>query len=341
MFDKISENTEIVAPDELKDIMKKENKKAYIGFEPSGTAHIGWLVCANKIRQLTEAGFEVIILLADWHAYINDKFNGDMNAIRTCGKYMEDVFTALNVGNVKFVYASDIISDPAYWELVIKTGKHASLSRIRRAMTIMGRKADESESDTSRFVYPLMQVADMFYLGVDVALGGMDQRKAHMLARDIAEKLNYKKPIAIHTPLISSLSAKSGRMDPVEAKMSKSKPDSGIFLHDTSDDIKRKLKKAWCPMQETEGNPVMEIYRYIIFEMFDEVVIERPEKFGGNLTFYSYDEMEEMFMKDGVHPTDLKSGLAVYLDKAIKPVRDYFASNPENYEKVKSFTITR
>ncbi|MCK5636162.1 MAG: tyrosine--tRNA ligase, partial [Thermoplasmatales archaeon] len=174
---------EIVTIDELKEVLKKSKPKGYIGFEPSGTVHLGWKICTNKIKDFLNCGFDFTVLMADWHAYINDKLGGDIEKIKLCGKYMEDCFAAMGVdtGKIKFVYASDYAGDPDYWELVLRVSKATSVARVKRAMDIMGRSEDEAERDLSKLFYPAMQVSDIFYLDLDVAYGGTDQRHAHML----------------------------------------------------------------------------------------------------------------------------------------------------------------
>ena len=169
-----SNSEEIVTIDELKEVLKKGKPKGYIGFEPSGSVHIGWKICTNKINDFLECGFEFIVLLADWHAYINDKLEGDIEKIKLCGKYMEDCFAAMGVDTkkIKFVYASDYVGNPNYWELVLRTSKATSVKRVKRAMDIMGRSEDEAERDLSKLFYPAMQVSDIFYLDLDVALKG-------------------------------------------------------------------------------------------------------------------------------------------------------------------------
>lgn len=331
-LEKISSNTEeIIKFEELKQVLNKEKKKAYIGFEPSGTVHLGWKICTNKINDFLKAGFDFTVLLADWHAYINDKLNGDIEKIKLCGRYMEHCFKAMGVDTSKlsFVYASEYVGDPKYWELVLRVSKSTSVARVKRAMDIMGRKEDEAEKDLSKLFYPAMQVSDIFYLNLDVAYGGMDQRHAHMLARDVAKKLNRKPPVAVHTPLLTGLQAGS-RMDPSEVKMSKSKPESMISIHDSVESVKNKIKKAYCPEKQVEGNPILEICKFVIFpEIKDEnFTINRPEKFGGNLEFGSYNELEEEYKKE-LHPLDLKNSTAEYINKILEPTRNYFEKNSE------------
>ncbi|MEF8879727.1 MAG: tyrosine--tRNA ligase [Candidatus Thermoplasmatota archaeon] len=343
-FEKISFNTEeIVKPAELKKVLKKKSRRAYIGFEPSGTVHLGWKVCSNKIQDFLDCGFDFTVLLADWHAYINDKLGGDLEKIRLCGRYMEDCFAAMGVDTDKlsFVYASDYVDDSDYWELVLRVSKETTLARVKRAMDIMGREEDEAEKDLSKLFYPAMQVSDIFYLDLDVAYGGMDQRHAHMLCRDVSKKLNRKSPVAVHTPLLTGLQA-GGRMDPTESKMSKSKPDSMISIHDRPEEVERKIKKAYCPEKQVEGNPVLEMCKYVIFPEFqnDVFLIERPEKFGGNLQFESYEKLEEEYQA-GLHPLDLKNATVRYINQILKPVHEYFEKHSENFEKMKKLGITR
>ena len=348
-LDIVKRNTvEVIEGSELGELLgrgESEGKPtSYIGFEPSGFIHLGQLLCLNKVRDLLDAGFEVAVLLADWHAYINNKLGSDMDNIRLCGEYTMEVFNALGMGpdkypGLKFVWAADLVDGAGYWEKVIRVSKNTSMNRMKRAITIMGRKED-AVVEASMYIYPAMQVTDIFQLGVDVAYGGIDQRKAHMLARDIADKLGMKPPIAIHTPLMAGLTG-GDRMNPEDAKMSKSKPDSNISLHDSEDEIKRKIKKAFCPMGQVEGNPILEICRYIIFHARDELVIDRPEKWGGALRYGSYGELEKAFEAEECHPADLKKAVAGYLCDILEPVRDYFKENPGNFKKLKKITVTR
>jgi len=341
-LEKITLNTEeIVTIEELKSVLEKPKSKAYIGFEPSGSVHLGWKICTNKIKDFLECGFDFTVLLADWHAYINDKLGGDIEKIKICGKYMEDCFAAMGIdkNQVKFVYASDYVGDPKYWELVLRTSKVTSVARVKRAMDIMGRDAEEGEKDLSKLFYPAMQVSDIFYLDLDVAYGGTDQRHAHMLARDVSKKLGRKPPVAIHTPLLTGLQA-GGRMDSIESKMSKSKPDSMISIHDDVNSVNKKIKKAYCTEKQIEGNPVLEMCKYVIFPELkgNTFLIKRPEKFGGNLEFYTYDDLEQAFLND-LHPLDLKNTTAEYINKILEPIHHYFEKNHETYDKMKELGI--
>lgn len=326
-----------------------ETRKGYIGFEPSGRVHLGWKVTADKVTDLVSAGVKMKILLADWHAQINDKLGGDLAAIKTCGEYMKDCFTALGVptDKVEFVYASDYVDDPDYWATVIAVSKHTSLARMKRAMDIMGRSAEEAERDMSKFLYPAMQVADIFHFGLDVAYGGLDQRHAHMLCRDVAPKLGRRPPLAIHTPLVPSLQAQ-GRMDPIESKMSKSDPKSGILIHDTKEEVEKKISGAVCPQGVREGNPVLDLADLIVFrgwlsrgEATRPFVVDRPAKFGGRVEFSTYSELEQAFVGGKLHPMDLKKGVATHVNEILDDVRSHFAKHPQRLEAMRAVVTTR
>ena len=340
---------ELTTGEELKALLAKEGYQptAYIGFEPSGLVHLGWALVAAKIKDLCDAGIKVIIFCADWHAYINDKLGGDIGNIRICAKYFEDCFIALGVprDKVEFRYAYELLDGIDYWEKVIKIAKVTSLSRVKRAMTIMGRSENDADLDTSKIFYPILQAADIFYLDVDISYAGLDQRRANMLARDAADKLGWKKPIALHTPLLPGL--KGGqRMDPAmlkkedadidtSFKMSKSDPNASLRIHDTTEDIRRKMKKAFCPQEREDEsiNPVLMVCKSIIFPKLGKIEITFPEKFGGGSAVYnSYEELSEAYFSGKLFPSDLKSGAAEGLIKVLEPVKEYFDEHPENYE---------
>jgi len=316
--------------------------------------HIGMgLVCGNKIRDMVDAGFHLIIFLADWHSWINNKLGGKMENIRICGEYFKNCFTALGLPpeKVEYLWASDIAKEIEYWEKVVRIAKSASLRRTWRALPIMGREMDLSDMETAWVFYPCMQAADIFHMKLDVACAGIDQRKAHMLARDTAEKLNWKKPICVHTPLIMGLQGpawEERRYDEdralnlaISSKMSKSKPGSCIFVHDNPEDIRRKVRNAYCPPKNIEENPVLQLAQHTVFPRVDRLEIKRPEKYGGTVVYESYAELEKDYVEGRIHPLDLKNGVADALIEILAPVREYFKRKPDNLNKMLKIEVTR
>jgi tyrosyl-tRNA synthetase len=337
---------EVVVKDEIKALLDKKKKpNVYIGFEVSGKVHIGnGLLCSMKIKDFVDAGCNVTVFLADWHSWINNKLDGDLEKIKIAGEYFKAAFEALGLQDkVTFKWTSEFVSDPNYWAKVIRVAKNTSLNRVLRALPIMGRAMDTTEMESAWIYYPAMQAADIFYMNIDIAYGGMDQRKAHMIARDCAHQINEEKPIAIHTPLLTGLLGSGSKMDSeadadlakLDAKMSKSKPETCIFIHDSEKEIQKKLKTAFCPAKKADGNPVMEICKYILFyEEAYKLLIERPDKYGGNLEYSKYQQLEKDYLAGKLHPLDLKNAVAKALSKQLDPVKEYFEKNPKPLEKM-------
>ena len=342
---------EIVTQNDLTKLLKeKKTPIAYDGFEPSGRMHIGQgILRAININKMTEAGCKFRMLIADWHAWANNKLGGDLKKIQTVGKYFIEVWKAcgLDMENVEFLWSNDIVSDRDYWKIVMSVARNNTVNRMLRCSQIMGRSESQSLS-AAQILYPCMQAADIFYLKADIAQLGTDQRKVNVLAREVGEKIGFWKPVVVSHHMLMGLNKPPETKDAVERamkmKMSKSKPDTAIFMSDSEDDVNRKIKKAYCPENQVEDNPIMEYCKYIVFEKFDSMVIERPEKFGGNLEIKSYEELVSIYKKGDLHPLDLKKTVAVYINKLLEPVREYFRKNElANHlmKKVKKMKVTR
>lgn len=355
---------EIITLDELRNLLETKSKiVAYDGFETSGFVHLGTgLERIIKLKDLLEAKVDFIMFIADWFAFLNNKLGGNLELIRKTGEYFIEAWKTIskvfdvNFDKVRIEWSSNLIKNPEYWELFLRISKVVTIKRTIRAVTIAGR--DETEvKQPSLLIYPLMQTTDIFMLndgkGVDICQLGMDQRKVNMLAREIAPKINRAKPLALHHHLIGGLlgPTRMGKFDEnekvnieISSKMSKSKPETAIFIHDSEKDIKRKIKNAYCPPKQTENNPVMEIARYILFRKFDSITIKREEKYGGNIEIQSYQELEKIYKEGKLHPLDLKNAVAEYLNEIIAPIREHFEKNEKAkrlHEVVKKASITR
>jgi tyrosyl-tRNA synthetase len=308
-YERVTRNTvEVVTEDDLRTLLAQPQKKVYAGYEPSGEIHLGHLVTINKLVDLQAAGFEVTVLLADLHAFLNRK--GTMEKVRELADYNRRCFEGLGLKNVKYVLGSDLQLNRDYELLVLQLSQQITLNRATRSMDEVGRQMDHPT--VSQMVYPIMQMADIAMLGVDAAVGGIDQRKIHMLAREHLINFGYKAPVCIHTPILNGLDGK---------KMSSSQGNY-ISVADTEEEIRKKCQKAFCPPEIPE-NPVLQIFQFHVFSRLSEVTIKRPEKFGGDRTFTSYPELESSYGNGEVHPLDLKKSCGESLVEILEPVRDY------------------
>ena len=301
---------EIVTEEELRELLETNEKpRAYVGYEPSGEIHLGHMMTVNKLLDLQNAGFDVVVLLADVHAYLNEK--GDFEEIRKIAEYNKAAFIALGLDERKteFVLGSEFQLSRDYVLDVLKMARITTVNRARRSMDEVSRRKEDPM--VSQMIYPLMQALDIAHLRIDLAVGGIDQRKIHMLARENLPKLGYRSPICLHTPILVGLDGE---------KMSSSKGNY-ISVRDEEEEVFRKIRKAFCPPKQLEGNPVVEIMKYHVFPRFEKVVVERDEKFGGDVEYSSFDELAKDYLEGKLHPLDLKNAAATYLNKILEKTR--------------------
>ena len=345
---------EIITPGELRILLEaNDHPRGYVGFEPSGMMHAGTgLIVGKKMQDYVEAGFHFIIYLAEWHGWINNKLGGDLENIRAGAEYFKDCFTALGLpeGRVEYLWASDIVTHGDYWEKVVRVMKSMTMRRSLRAMPIMGRTADAEDVEAAWILYPALQTSDIYQMNLDAACAGMDQRKVHVLAREIAPKLGYKTPVCLHSPLLPGLQVETveGAFDEdvsinrsIRRKMSKSIEKGAVYVNDEPDSIREKYRLAFCPPKLVEGNPVIEHAKMVVFPHLGKLEIERPTKYGGDMTLETVSEMDKKYSAGELHPLDLKGGVAESIIKILAPVREYFERHPKNLEKMKELQVTR
>ncbi|MDG5778653.1 tyrosine--tRNA ligase [Haloarculaceae archaeon H-GB2-1] len=298
---------EVVTEDEIWDIaFEPAGKRAYVGYEPSGELHIGHLVTVNKLIDLQKAGMDIVILLADIHARLNEK--GTPEEIQETADTMRRQFLAagLDPSNTEFVYGSDFQLDEEYVMDTHELAMEANLNRARKAVAdgIAGR---EDNLRLSHANYAVMQAVDIPHLDVDLAVGGMAQRRVHMLARDQLPQLGYESPPCLHTPLVMGLDGEP---------MSSSKGNV-ISMGDETAVIEDKIADAYCPGGELAENPIVDIYKYHLFPRFEDITVSRPTKYGGDVTYSSFKKFADTFASGDLHPQDAKETAAAYLDRLL------------------------
>ncbi len=310
---------EIVTEEELKEVLENRKKPAvYLGTAITGRPHIGYFVWVLKMADFLKSGFKVKVLLADLHGALD---NCPWPLLENRYEYYKIVIRGMfksigaDLKNFEFVKGSDFQMDKKYMFDVLKMATFSSVNDCKRAGSEVVKQSDNPK--LSGLIYPIMQALDEQYLDVDVQYGGLDQRKILMFARENLPKVGYKRRIEFMTPLIPSLT-QSG-------KMSASDENSKIDLLDEKVDIKKKMNKAFCPEGVVEENGVLAFCKYVIFTLKEdndqEFVIKRPEKFGGDLHYKTYKELEKDFATKQLHPMDLKMALVDEIDKLLEPIR--------------------
>jgi tyrosyl-tRNA synthetase len=346
---------EVLTTEDLRGLLEtEEHPIAYNGWEPSGLVHLGTgVVCAYKMKDFIEAGVRYKAYLSTWHAWLNNKLGGDLRLIRRAGDLFVHSWMALGVpkDRVEFIYSDKLYDDVDYWAKTITVAKNLTIARTRRTLEIAGRKETDARY-VSDFLYTPMQVADIFHMEVRICHLGMDQRKANVVARELGERMGFWKPVCVHHSLLQGL--ERPRVWPIpegqekealsSAKMSKSRPETCVFIYDSPEAIRQKISKAFCPERIVEYNPILAICRLIIFREKRVFVVERPAKYGGRVEFEGFKELAKAYEHGDLHPQDLKTAVAEELITTLEPVRRYFQNNAEAREcldVVRSAQVTR
>jgi tyrosyl-tRNA synthetase len=298
---------EIVNSEKIRNFMKRG--VAYCGYECSGEIHLGHLVTIIKLIDLQKAGIKIKVLLADWHTWLNQKGNWDFvnKQLRVWEKGMK-----ASGLKAEFIRGTSFQKKENYIDDVLKLALRTTVNRGVRSMQQVAR--DIKNAKISQIIYPLMQIEDVKALGANFVVSGTDQRKIYMLGLDVGKEVGLQEAVYIYTPIIPGLRGPG-------TKMSSSVEDSFISIRDKKQDIKKKINKAYCKQGDIKNNPVLAIAKLIIFPMFGKVEVKRDEKYGGNIKYGSYSEIEGDFEDGELHAQDLKRAVSEYLERVIAPIR--------------------
>lgn len=317
--------------DLIKVLMTKQSPICYDGFEPSGRMHIAQGILKSiNVNKLTSSGCNFVFWIADWFAQLNNKMGGDLNSIRIMGEYFIEVWKVcgMDMSKVQFLWASDEINKRPneYWLLVMDIARKNNLKRVIRCSQIMGRE-ESMELSAAQIFYPCMQCADIFFLKADICQLGLDQRKVNMLAREYCDDANITdKPVILSHRMMPGI--KEG-----QAKMSKSDPDTAIFMEDTEEDVKRKINKAFCPPKILQDNPCIEYLEHMILPKLNNITIKLET--GEEKTFTDIQNIKEEYVSGNIFPGELKRSLITGLNQILDPVRKHFENDPGAKELLK------
>lgn len=328
---------EVLNPQIIKNVLEVEKRplKIYWGTAPTGKPHCGYFVPMVKLAHLLKAGVEVTVLVADLHAFL-DNMKAPLEVVQYRAKYYEYVIKSIlksinvSVDKLKFVLGSSYQLTPEYTMDLFKLSNSVSQNDAKRAGADVVKQV--SNPLLSGLIYPLMQVLDEEYLGVDVQLGGVDQRKIFVLAEENIQSLGYKKRAHLMNRMVPGLMQ--------GGKMSASDPNSKIDLLEQPKTVKKKINQAFCSPGNIEDNGLLAFIKNVLGPIHElkygdgtfEFFIDRPEKYGGPITFKTYQELEDTFAKEELSPVDLKSGVADAINVLLTPIIEEYSKNKDFQE---------
>ncbi len=334
---------EIITEESLRELLdSNQHPKHYFGLEISGMLHVGHvLVAGKKVNDFARIGAETNILLADWHSIANKKLGGDWEKILEVGKFYKEIFGVF-CPKAKIIFGSELYDDnDDYWKTVMSFSTKVTMARATRTVIIEGRK-ETDKLYVSQYMYPIMQAADIHALDIDIPHAGMDQRKAHMLAKELFKESGMKSIVPVHNSLLLSLlkpeaaANESKEERNISMKMSKSRPGSYLSIVASEEEVYEIVGKGYCPEGVADENPVLGLCRQVIIPINKVLKIERDAKYGGDIEYKSYADIERDFSMKKLHPADLKKGVAAALNEIIGPIRKKLGSRRERFLELAS-----
>lgn len=325
---------EVLNPEIIHDVLIRDERplRIYWGTAITGRPHCGYLVPMLKIAQFLAAGCEVTILLADVHGFL-DNLKAPIELVAQRVQYYRYAITEglkavhVDTARLSFVTGSE-------YQTTGERGAQYFMDLLRMSTAISSHDATKAGSDVVKHIenptlscqlYPLMQALDEEYLDVDAQFGGVDQRKIFTLAVEALPRIGFRKRAHLMNPLIPGLQ-KGG-------KMSSSDPDSKIDLIDLPDVVRWKLRKAFCPARQVEGNGILSLVEYVVLPAsalgshgHSRFVV--PRRNAEALVYSCIEDVQRDFAADILQPQTLKPAVTDALLGILTPIRAAFESNP-------------
>lgn len=328
---------EVLNPQIIKNVLEVEKRplKLYWGTAPTGRPHCGYFVPMTKLAHFLKAGCQVTVLLADLHAFL-DNMKASLEVVNYRAKYYEMAIKAIlrsinvPIEQLKFVVGSSYQLSGEYTMDIFRLSNMVSQNDAKRAGADVVKQV--ANPLLSGLIYPLMQALDEEFLDCDAQFGGVDQRKIFVLAEENLPSLGYKKRAHLMNPMVPGLGQ--------GGKMSASDPNSKIDLLEEPKQVKKKINSAYCSPGVVEDNGLLAFIQYVVLPIQElkfgdghfEFFINRPDKFGGSITYTSFEKLQLDFKEEKLSPPDLKTGVADAIIELLEPIRKEFEASPEFQE---------
>ncbi|HEY4526109.1 MAG TPA: tryptophan--tRNA ligase [Candidatus Paceibacterota bacterium] len=214
------------------------------GIQPSGRLHIGnYLGALKNFVELQNSGkYQCYFFIADLHS-LTENYTSEEKRQQILELTADFIAAGLDPKKSVIFLQSQI---PAHSELAWILSTATPIGELRRMTQYKDKSDNEKESaNAGLLTYPVLMAADIILYDAKFVPVGEDQIQHLELTRTLARKFNAKfndvfiepRPILTETPRIMSLK------NP-EKKMSKSDPQSCVFLDDSPEDIRAKFKSA-------------------------------------------------------------------------------------------------
>ena len=257
----------------LKRVEKGEEFALYTGRGPSGHTHLGHIVPWIFTKWLQDIfDVDLYFQMTDDEKFL---FNQNLKFDETRKLAYENARDVMAVGfnpkKTHFIFDSQL-TDTMY-QISVEVAKRVTFSTARAVFGFT------NESNIGMIFYPSIQAMPCFLPSIlkgkkmpVLIPAAIDQDPYWRITRDVAPKLGYHKPTAIHCKFFPGL-AEGG-------KMSASQPETCIFTTDTPKQARKKIMSAYTggratveEQKELGGEPdkcIVYWYEYYLFEPDDK-----------------------------------------------------------------------
>lgn len=277
------------------------------GIQPTGSIHIGgYLAAIKQWLELQETG-ECIFFIADLHA-LTVPCNPKIFSKETMEMAIELMSAGLDPEKCLIFVQSQV---KEHTELCWLLNTITPIGELER-MTQFKDKSKQFKQNINAGLlnYPILQAADILLYQTDSVPVGKDQVQHLELTKTIARKFNQRYGNAFKVPeaLVLEFGSKIMALNDPKKKMSKSRPESCLFIFDEPDVIRKKIMSAVTDLGKSikydpEKKPGLSNL-LTIFSLF----ADQPIK-----------EIEKKFKNKGY--ADFKKQLAELLIEKLEPFR--------------------
>ncbi len=222
-----------------------DKKRVFSGIQATGSLHLGNYLGAIKNWVKMQEQYHNYFCVVDLHTITVPQ---DPNILKA---------NIREVAGLLFAAGLDEKNSVVFIQSHVRA--HSELAWLLNCITPMGwlhrmtqfkEKSEKQKEEVSigLFDYPVLQAADILLYDTHLVPVGEDQKQHIELSRDIAQRFNYRygEVFVLPDAMIPPIGGRVMGLTNPEKKMSKSEDNKNdaIFLLDTPDQIRAKLKKA-------------------------------------------------------------------------------------------------
>lgn len=300
-----------------------EKKTILSGIQATGNLTLGnYLGSINNWVKMQDE-YDCYYMIADLHSLTvrNEPEVLRERSLRVLATY---IAAGLDTEKNTFFIQSHV---PAHTQLSWILNCYTYMGELSRMTQFKDKSAKHADNiNSGLFTYPVLMAADILIYNADLVPVGEDQRQHLEITRDIAERFNsiYGETFIIPEAYIGKQGARiMGLQDPT-SKMSKSATNLNdvIFLNDSPDDIRKKLKKA-----------VTDSENIVKYDKENKPGVSNLMTIYGLIEEKSMEQIEQEFAGKGYG--DFKTATAEAIIKKLQPLQERYNELLANPEKLK------